>query len=94
MCNDPQRVVVDIDVLPGPFTEAVAERLLRLVTDELLPIGLEVTRKRIEIQGPISAWWVNRLRRSLPDGAHGALPSDVCRLRERQQPSPGRLQVR
>jgi hypothetical protein len=54
--DDPQRVVVDIDVLPGPFTEAVAERLLRLVTDELLQLGMEVTRTRIEIHGPLSAW--------------------------------------
>lgn len=56
MGDDPQRVVVDIDVLPGPFTEAVAERLLRLVTDELLALGMEVTRTHIEIHGPMSAW--------------------------------------
>lgn len=35
----PQRVVVDIDVEPGPFIEAVGERLLRVVTDELLKLG-------------------------------------------------------
>ena len=56
MGDDPQRVVVDVDVLPGPFTEAVAERLLRVVTDELLQAGIEVTRTRVEIHGRISAW--------------------------------------
>ena len=56
MCDEPQRVVVDIDVLPGPFIQAVAERLLRLVTDEMLSLGMEVTRTRIEIHGSISAW--------------------------------------
>jgi hypothetical protein len=54
--DDPQRVVVDIDVLPGPFIEAVAERVLRVVTDELLQAGVEVTRTRVEIHGRISAW--------------------------------------
>jgi hypothetical protein len=49
-------VVVDIDVVPGPFIEAVGERLLRAVTDELLKLGVEITRTRIELHGPISAW--------------------------------------
>jgi hypothetical protein len=45
--DDPQRVVVDIDVVPGPFIEAVGERLLRVVTDELLKTGMEITRTRV-----------------------------------------------
>ncbi len=53
---EPQRVVVDIDVVPGPFIEAVGERLLRAVTDELLKIGMEITRTRVELHGRISAW--------------------------------------
>ena len=53
---EPQRVVVDIDVVPGPFIEAVGERLLRVVTDELLKIGMEITRTRVELHGRISAW--------------------------------------
>ena len=52
----PQRVVVDIDVVPGPFIEAVGERLLRVVTDELLKSGMEITRTRVELHGRISAW--------------------------------------
>lgn len=52
----PQRVVVDIDVVPGPFIEAVGERLLRVVTDELLKLGVEITRTRVELHGRISAW--------------------------------------
>jgi hypothetical protein len=57
-CPDaaPQRVVVDIDVVPGPFVEAVVERLLRVVTDELLKTGMEITRTRVELHGRISAW--------------------------------------
>lgn len=50
----PQRVVVDIDVVPGPFIEAVGERLLRVVTDELLKLGVEITRTRVELHGRIS----------------------------------------
>ena len=53
---EPQRVVVDIDVVPGPFIEAIGERLLRVVTDELLKVGMEITRTRVEIHGRISAW--------------------------------------
>jgi len=53
---EPQRVVVDIDVVPGPFIEAVGERLLRVVTDELLQSGMEITRTRVELHGRISAW--------------------------------------
>jgi hypothetical protein len=53
---EPQRVVVDIDVLPGPFIEAVGERLLRAVTDELLRTGMEITRIRVELHGRVSAW--------------------------------------
>ena len=52
----PQRVVVDIDVVPGPFIEAVGERLLRVVTDDLLKLGVEITRTRVELHGRISAW--------------------------------------
>lgn len=49
-----QRVVVDIDVVPGPFIEAVGERLLRVVTEELLTAGMEITRTRVELHGRIS----------------------------------------
>jgi hypothetical protein len=48
---EPQRVVVDIDVVPGPFIEAVGERLLRVVTDELLKAGMEITRTSVELHG-------------------------------------------
>ncbi|HET7722906.1 MAG TPA: hypothetical protein VFK43_23255 [Acidimicrobiales bacterium] len=54
--GEPQRVVVDIDVVPGPFIEAVGERLLRVVTDELLKAGMEITRISVELHGRISAW--------------------------------------
>lgn len=48
--------MVDNDVVPGPFIEAVGERLLRVVTDEMLKVGMEITRTRVELHGPISAW--------------------------------------
>jgi hypothetical protein len=54
--TEPQRVVIDIDVVHGPFIEAVGERLLRVVTDELLKVGMEITRTRVELHGQISAW--------------------------------------
>lgn len=53
---EPQRVVGEIDVVPGPFIGAVGERLLRVVTDELLKTGMEITRTCVELHGPISAW--------------------------------------
>lgn len=52
----PQRVTVEVDVIPGPFIEAVAERLLRLITDELLKLGMDVTRTRVEIHGRLAGW--------------------------------------
>ena len=52
----PQRVTVEVDIIPGPFIEAVAERLLRLITDELLKLGTDVTRTRVEIHGRLAAW--------------------------------------
>lgn len=54
--NEPQRVTVEIDVVPGPFTEAVAERLLRLITDELLKLGMDITRTRVELHGRLAGW--------------------------------------
>lgn len=41
--------MVDIDVVPGTFVKAVGERLLRVVTDELLK------STRVELHGRISA---------------------------------------
>lgn len=51
-----QHVTVEIDVIPGPFIEAVGERLLRVVTDELANLGMDITRARVELRGPISSW--------------------------------------
>lgn len=54
--TQPQRVTVEVDIVPGPFIEAVAERLLRLITDELLKLGMDITRTRVEIHGPLAGW--------------------------------------
>ena len=56
MATEPQRLVLDVDVVPGPFVEAVGDRLLRLVTDELVTLGMEVTRTRVELHGYIAQW--------------------------------------
>jgi hypothetical protein len=54
--EDPQRITVAVDVVPGPLTEAFAGRLVHLVVEELLQVGADVTAVRIEIQGDMATW--------------------------------------
>ncbi len=54
--TDPQRVLIEVDVIPGPFIEALAERLLRNLVQELLNVGADVTRVRLELHGCLSSW--------------------------------------
>jgi hypothetical protein len=54
--DSPQRVTVGVDLLPGPLTEAIAERILHIVVEELLNIGAEVNAVRIEIRGWMATW--------------------------------------
>jgi hypothetical protein len=54
--DGPQRITVGVDVLPGPLTNAIAERILQIVVNELLSIGAEVTAVRIEVRGWMAAW--------------------------------------
>ena len=54
--DSPQRVTVEVDLQPGPLTEAIAGRMLHIVVEELLRIGAEVTTVRIEIHGPMATW--------------------------------------
>lgn len=56
MAGHHDRLIVDVDVEPGPYVEALGERLLRLVVDELLGLGVEITRTRVELYGHISTW--------------------------------------
>ncbi len=56
MCDQPQRITVKVDLLPGPLTEAVAGRMLQLVVEELLRIGAEVTCVRIKLEGAMASW--------------------------------------
>ena len=51
-----QRVEVAVEVVPGPYQELVAERLLRCVVETLLEMGAEPTAVRIELTGPIASW--------------------------------------
>lgn len=53
---DIQQVGVLVDVLPGPSTDAVAQRMLELVVEELMSIGAEVTAVRVEVRGHIASW--------------------------------------
>lgn len=54
--DSPQQVTIEVDLLPGPLTEAIAERILHLVVEELLNIGADVTAVRIEIRGWMATW--------------------------------------
>jgi hypothetical protein len=51
-----QRVEIVIDVIPGPLTEALAGRLLNVVTNELLDAGADVTTVAVKIHGHMAAW--------------------------------------
>jgi hypothetical protein len=50
------QITVSADVVPGPYTEMVAERMLHVLVHTLLEIGADVTAVRIEILGDISTW--------------------------------------
>ncbi len=54
--DEPQRVTVGCDMVPGPLAGAVAERLLSIVVDELRAGGIVVTAVRVELQGRSTAW--------------------------------------
>ena len=54
--GSPQQVTIGADLLPGPLTQAIAERILHIVVDELLNIGAEVTAVHVEIRGPMATW--------------------------------------
>lgn len=56
MPEDPQRITVGCDMVPGPLAEAVAERLLAILVGELRAGGIVVTAVRVELQGRSTAW--------------------------------------
>jgi len=56
MSDDPQRITVGCDMVPGPLAEAVAERLLSIVVDELRASGIVVTCVRVELRGRSTTW--------------------------------------
>jgi len=55
MPDEPQRVTVSCDMVPGPLTEMVAAGLLSIVVGELCRSGIKVTAIRVELQGRITA---------------------------------------
>ena len=56
MPEEPQRITVGCDMVPGSLAATVAERLLSIVSDELGQSGIVVTAIRVELQGHITAW--------------------------------------
>ncbi len=50
--SESQRIVVDVDVVAGYCVECLGERLRCLVTDELMRLGMDVTRSRIAAPRP------------------------------------------
>ncbi|MGH8917643.1 MAG: hypothetical protein ACRD0H_04775 [Actinomycetes bacterium] len=53
---EPQRITVGCDMVPGPQAEAVAERILSIVIDELRRSGIVITAISVKMQGCITAW--------------------------------------
>lgn len=56
MPDEPQRITVGCDMVPGPLAEVVAERLLSIVVGELRAGGVVVIAVRVELQGRSTAW--------------------------------------
>jgi hypothetical protein len=53
---DAQRIVMAVDLVPGPFAPAMAARLLHLVTQELNTLGADIVAVNLEIQGDMASW--------------------------------------
>ncbi|MGO8684163.1 MAG: hypothetical protein ACLQUT_06245 [Thermoleophilia bacterium] len=56
LVEDRQRITVRVDLVAGPFSEAVAGRLLQMVVDELGRVGCEITGVRVEIRVSMASW--------------------------------------
>ena len=56
MVDEPQRITVSCDMVPGPLAEAVAERLLAIVVGELRAGGIVIAALRIELHGLSTSW--------------------------------------
>jgi hypothetical protein len=51
-----QRIVMAVDVVPGPFAPEIAARLLHLIVEELRAVGADIVAVNLEIQGDIASW--------------------------------------
>lgn len=51
-----EKITVSVDVVPGPYTEMIAERMCQVLVQALLDIGAEVTAVRIELLGDMASW--------------------------------------
>ncbi|MGH9067037.1 MAG: hypothetical protein ACRD0J_06065 [Acidimicrobiales bacterium] len=54
--DDVQRISLRVELLPGSCTEAVAERMLQIVVEELVSISTEVTAVAVEVRGDLATW--------------------------------------
>jgi hypothetical protein len=51
-----QRIVMAVDVVPGPFAPEIAARLLHLIVEELRTIGADIVAVNLEIRGDMASW--------------------------------------
>lgn len=51
-----QRIIMAVDVLPGPIAPEMAARLLHLVTQELNTLGADIVAVNLEIRGDMASW--------------------------------------
>jgi hypothetical protein len=50
---DIQRIVVAVDVIPGPFTPELAARILRLAVDEFRASATDIVAVNLEVRGDV-----------------------------------------
>ncbi len=51
-----QRIVMAIDIVPGPFAPEIAARLLHLIVEELRTVGADIVAVNLEIRGDMASW--------------------------------------
>jgi len=54
--GDAQRILMAVDIVPGPFAPEIAARLLHLMVEELRTVGADVVAVNMEITGDMASW--------------------------------------
>lgn len=52
----PQRIVMAVDFVPGPFAPEIAARLLHLIVEELRTVGADIVAVNLQIRGDMASW--------------------------------------